>query len=81
MTVDLNLAALHVRPPKTPYRVVTRERAWLRRLRVRDGDQPVDGPPLALLATEANEPLDATSSRPARLAIAATMHRSVWGWR
>ena len=79
MTVDLELAALHNWSPIIPYRVVMRERAWLRRLFVRAGDRPVDGAPSALLATEAKEPLDTTAVRPARLAIAANMNRSIWG--
>lgn len=81
LTVDLSLAAPHDCPPITHYRVVTRERAWLRRLCVQGRDEPVVGAPLALLATEADEPVDATTSRPARFAIAAIMHQAVWGRR
>jgi hypothetical protein len=78
LTVDLSVAAPHDCPPISHYRLVLRERAWLRRLHFGRGDEPLAGASLALLSTEADEPLDAPPARTARLAVAAIMHQSAW---
>jgi hypothetical protein len=80
LMVDLSAAAPHDCPLISYYRVVLRERAWLRRLAVARGDQPVVGAPLALFATEPDEALDAAPTRPARMAIAMILPQSTWSW-
>ena len=81
LTVDLSAAAPHDCPPITHYRVVSRERAWMRSLCVKPHDEPAVGAPLALLTTEPDEALEGAPARPARVAIAAIMHQSIWGVR
>jgi hypothetical protein len=78
LTVDLSAAAPHDCPPISHYRIVLRERAWLRRIHVARGDEPAVGAPLATLSTEPDEPLDAGAGRPVRVAIASILRQSAW---
>ena len=78
LSVDLSLAAPHDCPPISHYRIVLRERAWVRRLCVRCGDEPQVDTPLVLLTTERDEPVDAPPARRARVAIAAILHQPNW---
>jgi len=81
LTVDLSAAAPHDCPPVSHYRIVSRERAWLHRLCVKPGDEPMVGAPLAVLATDPDEALDGEPARAARIAIAAIMHQPSWAKR
>jgi hypothetical protein len=78
MTVDLSLAAPHDCPPISHYRMVLRERAHLRRLYVRRGDEPAVGAALALFSTDPDEPVDGAPGRMARTVIATIMFQSIW---
>ncbi len=60
-------------PPISHFRVVLRERAWLRRLLVARGDEVAVGAPLAWFSTEPDEPLDAAPAREARISIAGIL--------
>jgi hypothetical protein len=75
LTIDLSRAVAHDCPPISYFRVVLRERAWLRRLSIAEGDEPATGEPLALFSTEPDESLDAPAARPVRVAIAAILHQ------
>jgi len=78
LTVDLSAAAAHDCPPVAHYRLVVRERAWLRRLDVAPGDEPEVGASLALFSTEPDEPLDTAPVRQVRLTVAGVIKQSVW---
>jgi hypothetical protein len=77
LTVDLSAAAPHDCPPISHYRLVLREKAWLRRLAVKPGDEPLVGAPLALFSTDPDEPLDAAPGRAVRIAVATIMFHSI----
>jgi hypothetical protein len=79
LTVDLSAAASHDCPPVAHYRLVVRDRAWLRRLDVAPGDTPEVGASLALFSTEPDEPLDAPPARQVRLTVAGVIQQSIWG--
>jgi hypothetical protein len=70
LTVDLSAAALHDCPPIAHYRMIIRDRAWLRRLDVASGDEPQVGASLAVFSTEPDEPLDGPLQRQVRVAVA-----------
>jgi hypothetical protein len=78
LTIDLSAAAPHDCPPIAHYRLVVRDKVWLRRLEVRPGDEPAVGTSLALFSTEPDEPLDGAPARPVRLAIAGVIRQSAW---
>ena len=73
LTVDLTAIAAQDCPPISHFRVVLRERAWLRRLLVARGDEVAVGAPLAWFSTEPDEPLDAAPAREARISIAGIL--------
>ena len=77
LTVDLSSAAiLHDCPPISHYRVVLRDRAWLRRLDVAAGQTVCVGQPVALFSTEPDEPLDGPPARPVRVTMAGVVFQS-----
>lgn len=78
LTVDLSAAASHDCPPVAAYRLVVRDRAWLRRLDVAPGDEPEVGASLALFSTEPDEPLDGPPAREARVTVAGMIKQSIW---
>jgi hypothetical protein len=78
LTVDLSAAASHDCPPVAHYRLVVRDRAWLRRLDVAPGDEPEAGASLALFSTEPDEPLDGIPARQVRLTVAGVIRESIW---
>lgn len=80
MTVDLSAAAPHDCPPISHYRIVLRERVWLRRLAVSRGQTASVAAPIASFTTEPDEPIEAVSSRPIRTATAAILHQPAWDW-
>lgn len=79
LTIDLSSAAPHDCPPVGHYRLIVRDRAWLRRLDVASGDEPEVGASIALFSTEPDEPLDGPPKRPVRVAIAGIIGQSVFG--
>lgn len=78
LMVDLSAAAPHDCPPIVYYRIVVRERVWLRKLVVRRGDDAKTGSALALFSSEPNEPLEGQPVRQVRVAIAGIIPRDTW---
>jgi hypothetical protein len=78
LTVDLSAAAPHDCPPISHYRLVARDRVWLRRLDVTEGSAPEVGTCLALFSTEPDEPLSGTPARSLRCAVAGIMQQTSW---
>jgi hypothetical protein len=78
LTVDLSAVALHDCPPISHYRLVIRDRAWLRRLDVGPGESALVGASLALLSTEPEEPLDGAPARAARVGVAGVIPQMAW---
>jgi pyruvate/2-oxoglutarate dehydrogenase complex dihydrolipoamide acyltransferase (E2) component len=76
--VDLSDAFAQDCPPVSYYRLVLRESAWLRRIAVAAGAEVAAGGILALLSTDAAEPLDGTASRAVRLATAGILWQPEW---
>jgi hypothetical protein len=77
LTVDLSSAViLHDCPPISHYRLVLRDRVWLRRLDVAAGQTVGVGQPVALFSTDPDEPLDGPPARPVRVTIAGVMFQS-----
>jgi pyruvate/2-oxoglutarate dehydrogenase complex dihydrolipoamide acyltransferase (E2) component len=70
--VDLGSAADRDCPPVFVFRVVAREKGWLRRLCCAAGDVKAVGEQLARISTDANEPVDAPPGRTCRT-ISATI--------
>ena len=79
LTVDLSAAAPHDCPPIGHYRLVIRDRLWLRRLDVAPGDEPNVGASLALFSTEPDEPLDGVPVRQTRVAIVGIIPQPIFG--
>jgi len=73
VAVDLSAVAAHDCPPISLYRIVLRERAWLRRVDVARTDEVPAGTLLALLSTEETEPLDRPPTREVRVTIAGIL--------
>jgi hypothetical protein len=80
ITVDLSSLAAQDCPPISHYRLVLRERAWLREVAVARGDDVPVGATLARLTTGEHDPLDAPPARDARIAIAGILAPAD-GWR
>jgi hypothetical protein len=79
LTIDLSAAAPHDCPPIGHYRLVVRDRLWLRRLDVAPGDEPSVGTSLALFTTELDEPLDGVPVRQTRVTIVGIVPQSIFG--
>ena len=73
LTVDLTAIAAQDCPPVSHFRMVVRERAWLRELRVERGDEIAVCARIALLSTDPDEPLDAAPAREARVTVAGIL--------
>jgi hypothetical protein len=78
LSVDLSAIFPQDCPPISYYRMILRERAWLRRLEVQEGDEREVGGILALFTGAAAEPLDAAPQRPVRFITAGILHQSHW---
>ena len=78
LTVDLSAAAPHDCPPISHYRLVARDRVWLRRLDVAAGSEPEVGASLALFSTEPDEPLSGPPARSLRVAVAGIIPQASW---
>ena len=79
LTIDLSAAAPHDCPPVSHYRLMVRDRVWLRRLDIASGDEPEVGASLGLFSTAPDEPLDGTPVRQVRLAIAGIIPQPILG--
>jgi len=78
--IDLSEVAAHDCPPVSHYRIVLRDRAWLRRIDVSPGDSVQPGATLALCSTEAHESLDAPVARPLRVTVAGILPEAETAW-
>jgi hypothetical protein len=78
LIVDLSATAAHDCPPVSAYRIVLRDRAWLRRLAVAPGDDLEVGAIIAQFSTEPDEPLDGEAARTVRVTIAGILGQSDW---
>jgi hypothetical protein len=78
LTVDLSAAATHDCPPISHYRLVSRDRVWLRRLDVSAGAEPEVGACLGLFSTEPDEPLTGPPARLLRYVVAGIIPQSSW---
>lgn len=80
LTVDLSAVAAQDCPPISLYRIVLRDRAWLRRVAVACGDDVEVGALLAHFSTDPDEPLEGEPARAVRVTIAGILAQSE-GWR
>jgi hypothetical protein len=78
LIIDLSAAAPHDCPPVSAFRIVLRDRAWLRRLAVAPGDDVEIGATIAQFSTEPDEPLDSEPARAVRVTIAGILGQSDW---
>ena len=78
LKVDLSLAVAHDCPPVTYHRIALRDRAWLRRVLVRRGEEIAVGAPLLILSSQPDEDPDAPPERAARTSVAGIMHQTDW---
>lgn len=78
LTVDLSEAAAHDCPPIGHFRVVVRDKVWLRRLGVAAGDMVEVGAEVALFSTEPDEPLDGPIARQVRTAVVSIVPQTAW---
>ena len=78
LVVDLSAAAPHDCPPIMCYRIVLRERVWLRRLVVASGDNLEVGATIARFSTEPDEPLAGEPARGLRVSVAGIIGQSNW---
>lgn len=78
LTIDLSAAAPHDCPPVSHYRLVARDRVWLRKLYVGAGSEPETGTMLALFSTEQDEPIEAVPARQIRVSTAGIIRQSAW---
>lgn len=82
VSVDLSGAFAQNCPPISYYRMVLRDRLWLRKLLVAPGDRCEAGAQIAILSTEPDEPLDASPARAARCMTAGIVyHDGMWSGR
>ncbi len=78
LIVDLSEAAAHDCPPVSYFRLVVRDRVWLRRWSVAAGDKPDVGADLALFSTEPDERLDGPIARSVRTAVVGIVPQAAW---
>jgi hypothetical protein len=82
VSVDLSGAFAQNCPPISYYRMVLRDRLWLRKLLIAPGDACEAGAQIALLSTEPDEPLEGLPARAARCMTAGIMfHDGMWSGR
>ena len=78
LKVDLSLAVAHDCPPVTYHRIALRDRAWLRRVLARPGEEIAVGAALLILSSDPDEDPDAPPERQARTSVAGIMHQTDW---
>jgi len=76
--VDLSDVVQHDCPAISYFRIAVRERAYVRTLSVKRGDEVATGAAIATLSTEAAEPLEGVPVRSARLTIAGILYQPEW---
>jgi hypothetical protein len=82
VSVDLSGAFAQNCPPISYYRMVLRDRLWLRKLFAAPGEHREPGELLALFSTDPDEPLDAAPARAARYMTAGIVyHEGMWSGR
>lgn len=78
LKVDLSGAQAHDCPPITYFRLVARDRAWLRDLKITVGQSCEMGTLMALFSTTPDEPLDQPVEREIRTSVAAIIPPMGW---
>jgi len=79
ISIDLGGAFQQNCPPISFYRLVSRERVWLRRITVAAGDLLSPGDVVASLSTGPDESLDSPVARPLRFTTAGILwHSAMW---
>ena len=73
LTVDLSAAAAQDCPPISHFRLVLRERLWLREVAAAPGNEVAVGATLMRFTTAPDEPLDGAPAREARVSIAGIL--------
>lgn len=82
LSVDLGSAFSQDCPPISYYRLVLRERVWLRKRSVTVGEQHDAGTVMAIFSTEPDEPDGGIIARQVRVATAGIMyHSAMWSGR
>jgi pyruvate/2-oxoglutarate dehydrogenase complex dihydrolipoamide acyltransferase (E2) component len=76
LSVDLSSSFSQYCPPISYFRVVMREKLWLRETLVAPGDEVDIGALLALFSAEEGEPLEISPSRAVRVTTAGIAHHS-----
>ena len=79
LSVDLSSGFSQYCPPISYFRVVAREKLWLRKILVSPGDSCEVGDLLALLSTEQDEPIEMAPARALRITTAGIAHhQGLW---
>jgi pyruvate/2-oxoglutarate dehydrogenase complex dihydrolipoamide acyltransferase (E2) component len=78
ISVDFSGGVAHDCPPVSGYRVALRERLWLRRLLIADGETVAAGATLAVFTAEPDSPLDEPAARAARVTLAGMVSQPDW---
>jgi hypothetical protein len=79
LSVDLSSAFAQDCPPISYFRVVARERGWVRETCVEAGDSCDVGTLLAILSPEPEDDLEGAPARPVRVTTAGiTFHAGMW---
>lgn len=76
--VDLSAVAPQDCPPVYSFRVVSREKGWVRKLTASVGELKGTGTLLALVSTDPDEPLEGRPVRPLRVAAAGIVGEPDW---
>jgi len=76
--VDLSGAQAHDCPPITYFRLVSRDRVWLRDLKITVGQSCEVGTLMALFSTTPDEPLEQPIEREVRTSVAAIIPPMGW---
>lgn len=74
LRVDLSSAFAQECPPVSYYRIVLREKAYLRQINPKPGDFIERDAPVALFSSSPDEPLDEAPERPLRVTVAGILH-------
>jgi pyruvate/2-oxoglutarate dehydrogenase complex dihydrolipoamide acyltransferase (E2) component len=78
LRVDLSAVAEQDCPPVTYFRVVSRERGWVRKAQAEVGKAYSVGDLLALVSTDPTEPIEGDAVRVLRTACAAVVREPGW---
>jgi hypothetical protein len=81
LTVDLSAIAPQDCPPVSHYRLVLRDRVWLRRMALARGDEVDVGALVAEFTTTPDEPLDVEPARAVRVTVAGILAQPEWWQR